>query len=1497
MGNKFLKSTLAKLVAATMIFSVFEGVIPTNIGVVKKEIVMAAETVTVPGGRVSIETKEASKAEEAVGVAFGDKASAEFDQGNKTLTVTLNSDVLLERAIVFAGDSEESKIHLNLNNHSITGAPGKITKIQNKALGSNAIEVEGQFVFEIEGEGTVTGGKGGTYLGHDNGLANEGCGGGCAIFLTGQAMYADSEDEIYTTDELKYGIVVSGNAKLVGGKGGDVTYAQWLENVLTAKDNFVNSDKLMDARGGNGGDGIGAGDGVIEFPSYGPLYISFGYVKLNSGTIRGGEGGDCVIGENSTSMADLIKTDEIKAYSARYIFYMSNITFSGGIGGNGIETHTGRRYIYSANNTLIAGGDGGKVTSSEASMRSNRVVRKQGNGGAGIAIGGDIGLTDEYLDEDVTAAKIRSADSKITGIRIEGAVKGGNSPDATSRIGFSTVGGHGITTVAAFKGSILNCESTNLGAIYIADTGVVSGGNDGNVDWGAAGDYDVNWGYGLGISIRGTQYYTKTYGAPNVFVVDGKIKGGNGGNSRCGCARENGSLNAPTNYNNGCWLAEVTCTTGADEGLFSEGKPAIHFDDSVYGNTCMGHGSLECGDTGYTYCGLGKTLSTAEKNERYDISAVHLDTNSYDYDDTKAKIMENFQGTVTDSSYTLKDKMKSVTESGTAKVTAIDEAKAKTGNRFKCTVSGTTGSGTPIYDWRYSNGTVYANRTETVFFEPDLQGDGTNTVTIEKDISVNMNAAIAGKNTVKVYCYVIYPNGVTIKSNELSLAAGETVKKCKVTFDANGGTCTNSAYTTENLEPGQSYYLYNLYRYFIKSDYELVGWNTKKDGSGENYNNFGNAPYKESDYTLYAQWKGKEYGIHFDSNGGDELDEDVANITVYHGDKFGRMPVPTNPDTSKGFIGWFSKSSGGIQIKETDIVDDTLLDNTVFEETNWDYIGSTVFYAHWGARYEINYELNGGTNNEENPEYYTGDKDVELKDPTKEGYKFDGWYANAQFTGTRVTKIAAGATGDVTLYAKWNPIKYSIVFDGNGATGGVTAGLSDVAYDRDVTLTKNGFSRTGYSFLKWNTKRDGSGDSFENQATVANLSKVEGDVVTLYACWRANEYTLTFDANGGTLNPEESTKTITYDQPFGEMPQPTPPKDSGLDFAGWYTKPENGEGDLISEGTIVTQLDDFTVYAHWSIKHKITYVLGEGATNHPENLDYYYESDAFILREPTKEGYVFGGWFEESDFTGTPITEIAKGSTKDYTLYAKWTVVKYKISFDVNGTGFSGTMSSISCEYDKSYTLPKVSFKKTGYSFVKWNTMADGTGDSYENGQTVKNISKTDGENVILYAQWAKIKYYITYHLNGGKNNAKNKSYYYITTATFSFSKPTKTGYTFVGWYKDKKFKKKITQIKKGSHAKVDVYAKWKVNTYNIKFNGNGAKKGKMSIKKNCKYGKKYTLGANKFKRSGYVFLGWATSKTNANNQLVAYKNKAAVKNLSAKNKSTVTLYAVWKKK
>ena len=285
----------------------------------------------------------------------------------------------------------------------------------------------------------------------------------------------------------------------------------------------------------------------------------------------------------------------------------------------------------------------------------------------------------------------------------------------------------------------------------------------------------------------------------------------------------------------------------------------------------------------------------------------------------------------------------------------------------------------------------------------------------------------------------------------------------------------------------------------------------------------------------------------------------------------------------------------------------------------------------------------------------------------------------------------------------------------------------------------------------------------------------------------------------------------------------------------------------------------------------------------------YYTLDGTVPEESSAKSIRYGGSFYIDKSVTVNAIAVCDGYW-DSAVTAKSIAPSKKITITYNGNGAtSGKMSKQTGYTNSTVTLKKNAFKKTGYSFAGWNTKKNGKGKSYTNKQKVTDFTG----NVTLYAQWETPSYKITYKLDGGKNNKNNPATYKKTTKTITLKNPTKKGYTFKGWYSDKNFKNKVTTIKKGSTGNKTLYAKWEANKYTIKFNGNGSTSGKMSSMTNCRYGKSYKLTANKFKKSGYTFVGWNTKKNGSGK---TYKNKQSIKNLTSKKGGTVTLYAQWMK-
>ena len=406
--------------------------------------------------------------------------------------------------------------------------------------------------------------------------------------------------------------------------------------------------------------------------------------------------------------------------------------------------------------------------------------------------------------------------------------------------------------------------------------------------------------------------------------------------------------------------------------------------------------------------------------------------------------------------------------------------------------------------------------------------------------------------------------------------------------------------------------------------------------------------------------------------------------------------------------------------------------------------------------YDIVYSLNGGqwkkdvsadleNTNKEQYVYSVGK--VLNTNVEKRGYLFTGWYADINNPVVLTTEVTDTEHGLKSFLAKWSPIHYDIKFDKNTADAGSMTG-QNIAYDTTTALTKNGYTKKGYSFTGWNTKADGSGTKYADEADVTNLSYTDGDTITLYAQWSANPYKLTFDANKGSCS--EASRMVKYDSTYGVLPTATR---IGYTFAGWYTLENNGV--KVTKDTVMQSVHGETVYAHWNANSYNIRFDGNKASSGSMDAEYilYDETKPLAANAYKKTGYTFTGWNTKADGSGKTYHDednvLNLATNGVITLYAQWSANHYSVVFDRNhATG--GVVGAVSMIYDQSRQLPANGFTRTGYQFDGWNTKADGSGQSYKDKAYVTNLAT--GRVTTLYAQWKPLtdtRYTVYYAYEG----------------------------------------------------------------------------------------------------------------------------------------------------
>lgn len=593
--------------------------------------------------------------------------------------------------------------------------------------------------------------------------------------------------------------------------------------------------------------------------------------------------------------------------------------------------------------------------------------------------------------------------------------------------------------------------------------------------------------------------------------------------------------------------------------------------------------------------------------------------------------------------------------------------------------------------------------------------------------------------------------------------------------------------------------------------------------------------------TLTAKWNAIKYNIYFlyDDAIGDYADENKNPITYTIEDEFDFISL-VNHTVGYTFDGWFTEKNIGTGIQVTGITKGTMGDITV--------------YAHFGLEeYEITYNnVNGATNT--NSTYYTVESDDFTIYPlSKEGYTFDGWFSDVACTIPASLTIVKGSHGPIELYAKWTPIVYTIDYI---TYGGTATGNPSIFIVTD-NVTFNDASRSGYVFRGWYTAAEGGSQVTE---IVAGTT---GNIV-LYAHW---DYisTISFDSNGGSSIEAISNVEGT------SITAPTAPSKTHYTFAGWYS-----DSALTEKYTFSVQPEtDITLYAKWTpVKYQIVYVTNGGSHS---NRTTYTVEDSFTLTNAGKTGHTFVAWFTDAEFTSAVVSEIKAGTSGTITLYANYSINQYTISFEENG---GTTVEDITQNYATSVTAPEAP-AKNGYTFAGWYTNSALT--------SKYSFSTMPARNITLYAKWNLVTYDITYNLNGGSNNASNPATYTITSSKITLGTPTKTGYSFAGWYTDAEYNTAITEIASGSYGNVELFAKWGATeytvTYVLKDGASHSNTGIYTIETDL-----ITLADATLK--GYTFNGWYVDS--AYNTPVSTIAGGEIGNITLYAKFTANTYNVW---
>ncbi|PTW90893.1 putative repeat protein (TIGR02543 family) [Microbacteriaceae bacterium MWH-Ta3] len=753
----------------------------------------------------------------------------------------------------------------------------------------------------------------------------------------------------------------------------------------------------------------------------------------------------------------------------------------------------------------------------------------------------------------------------------------------------------------------------------------------------------------------------------------------------------------------------------------------------------------------------------------------------------------------------------------------------------KITVIGNAAYGTPqgsVTLRTTTGGTISTPMPATL----DGSGETTATLVAGNDASANMvlDASYEPSGSSTTY-FVAESSSVTAEIDRTVEIDPQTYT---VTFDANGGA--GSVSPQSGFEPGAL-----TPNSFSRAGYSFAGWNTAMDGSGTPYADGDTYGFTEST-TLYAQWTPlPTYTVTFASNDGAGVMDTQSD---YEPDA-----LSLNSFTRAGysFEGWNTESNGsGLAYSDG---------------ATYAFDANITLYAHWSALpvYTVTFDANGGTGvMAEQSDYEPHSLNTSVF--SRAGFSFAGWNTAADGSGTAYTDGQLYSfEASTTLYAQWQELpRYTVTFHANDGIGVMA---SHVNYEAD-TLTLNSYVRSGYTFVGWNTLPGGAGTAYDD----GGLYAFESDV-TLYAQWQAlPTFTITFNSNGGsgTMSGQTDFEPDVINANSFQR--------AGFAFTGWNTAAD-GSGFAFADGDIYDFTADIVLYAQWSAlpMYTVTFDANGGAGTMGSQSD--YEASPLVANTFDREAYRFAGWNSASDGSGTAYADLATYDfASDIALFAQWELLPtYTVTFHANDG--SGSMPNQTA-YEPT-ALDTHSFVRPGFTFMGWNTAANGSGTPYSDGDVYAFTS-----DVTLFAQWEALpRFTVTFDANQGSGTAPNQTDY--EPDQLNLNSFTRDGYSFTGWNtaNDGSGLRYGDGANYGFDVSITLYAQWELlPRYTVTFDANGGT-GLMGAQEGYQ---PTALDTVQFVRAGYRFIGWNAHPLGLG---AAYEDAALYD-----FQSDITMYAQW---
>lgn len=456
-------------------------------------------------------------------------------------------------------------------------------------------------------------------------------------------------------------------------------------------------------------------------------------------------------------------------------------------------------------------------------------------------------------------------------------------------------------------------------------------------------------------------------------------------------------------------------------------------------------------------------------------------------------------------------------------------------NGASVTITATPSTGYNFSNWTNSSGTVLSTNTSYSFSMPAA------------------NTTYTANGVLKTY---------TINYNKGSYGTGTNTSAIKT-------------HGTNLTLPGVK---------FTRTGYTQTGWSKNSDGSTFDYEVTGTYT-SNSATTLYPYWSRNVYTLSINPNGGSMYNGKntttstfttsfAYGVKTYLGNLFNDGGVLAayndNTPTRTGYtFNGFTFSNGSGQKNTVGAI--YYFDGQSPEENsgesgastsayifNGDYAGNVTVTANWtGKSYTVKYNANGGSGTMASSSHVYGTaKALSANTFTRTGYSFTGWNTAANGSGTSYSDKQSVSTlttnSEIELFAQWGTATYQVIFDANGGTF-VSGNFDPKNYtvDSSYTLPTGTITRAGYVFLGWSKTSSATSASYsDGQSGVSNLGTA-GTTVTLYAVWRAKQFTIKYNSNNSNSKSTSTTYTATNSNTIATLPTTTGWTKSGYIASGW----------------------------------------------------------------------------------------------------------------------------------------------------------------------------------------------------------------------------------------------------------------------------------------------------------------------------------------------------------